>query len=102
MLPYKDNSLATGDDSDPDDAYECRHRRRVDLATFYQDSVRYQVPYALDQRPFVPHRQNSSQDCDPVLIYPPVSVDIPCVATPIKKIRIVSKNHLLKCQDKLY
>jgi len=96
MLPYKDNSLATGDDSGPDDAYECRHRQRVDPAVFYQDSARYQVPNAPDQRPIVLRRQNSSQDCDLVLIYPPVSVDIPCAATPIKKIHIISKKRLLR------
>lgn len=56
MLPYKDNSLAAEDDSVPSDAYEYRHKQKVDLATFYRDWARYQVPYAPDRRPIVPHQ----------------------------------------------
>lgn len=90
-LPCKDNSLLIEDDSDLGDAYECRHRRRVDPAAFCQDLARYQVPYAPDRTPFVPRQRNSSQDCDPAPTCPPVSADIPCAATPIKKIHIVIK-----------
>lgn len=83
-LPCKGNSLATGDDLVPDDVCECRHKQRVDLATFYQGSARYQVPCAPDQRPFAPHQQNSFQDCDLIPVCPPVSTGIPCAAISIK------------------
>ena len=98
MLPCKDSSPAAGDDLDPSDAYECRHRRRVGLATSCQDSARYRVPCALDQRPFVPRQRNNFLDCDPASICLPVSMDNPCAAIPIKKIHTVSKNVCLKYQ----
>lgn len=91
VLPCKGNSLATEDDSVPSDAYECRHKQRVDLATFCRDSARYQVPCAPDQRPFAPHQRNSFRDCDPAPICPPVLADIPCEAKPIREIRIIFK-----------
>lgn len=86
MLPCKDNSLATGDDSDPGDAYECHRRQRVDPAASCRDSARYQVPCALDRRPFVPRQRNSSWDYDPAPFYLLASMDIPYAATPIKTI----------------
>lgn len=89
MLPCTDNSLVTGDDLDPGDACECRRRRTDGPVASYPDSARYQVPYVLDRRPFAPHRQSSSRDCDPVPICPLVSADIHRAAIPVKKICIV-------------
>lgn len=90
-IPYKDNSLAIEDDSVPNDAYECRHKQKVDLATFCRDLARCQVPCVPDQRPIVPHQQNSFRDYGQTPVCPLVSADIPYEAIPIKKIRIIFK-----------
>lgn len=92
MLPYKDNSLATEDDSVPSDVYACRHKQKVDLATFCRDWARYQVPYALDQRPIVPHQRNSFRDYDPIPVCLLVLEEIPYEATPTKKFVQFSKS----------
>lgn len=92
VLPYKDNSLAAEDDSVPSDAYEYRHKQKVDLATFYRDWARCQVPYAPDQRPIVPHQRNSFRDYDQIPVCPLVLADIPYEATPIKKFVQFSKS----------
>lgn len=88
-LPCTDNSLLTGDDSDPGDAYEYRRRRKVDPAASCRDSVRYRVPCAPDRRPFALRRRNNSRDYDPIPFCPPVSEDTPCAAISIKKLSII-------------
>lgn len=80
-----DNLLLTGDDLDPDDVYEYRHRQKVGLAASCRDSVRYQVPCAPDRRPFALRQRSNSRDYDPAPTCLPVSADIPCAAISIKK-----------------
>ena len=98
MLPCKDNSLATEDDSVLSDAYEYHYKRRVGLAIPCRDSVRYQVSYFPERRPIALHQRNSSRDYDPAPVCLPVLAGILCEAKPTKEIHVIFK----KISYKLY